>query len=171
MRVETERLILRNFNQGDVLAAHELFSDKEAMRMVGMYPAYMQLEETVARISRWESAGRHLAITLKETGELVGYIVINPDSEEDREDTRELGFAMISKYRQKGYMKEAVNAVLMELAKHEIVYVWACCFKENQASEKLIRSMGFEFQQEGTYDSKNDRTYESLEFRMTLKTN
>ena len=61
-------------------------------------------------------------------------------------------------------MKEAVNAVLKELSRNNIVYVWACCFKENVASEKLIRSMGFEFQKEGTFDSPN----ESLEFRMKL---
>ena len=65
-------------------------------------------------------------------------------------------------------MKEAVNAVLKELARNNISYVWACCFKENIVSEKLIRSIGFEFQQEGIFDSQNDRKYKSLEFRMKL---
>ena len=65
-------------------------------------------------------------------------------------------------------MKEAINAVLGELEKNNIMYVWACCFKENTNSEKLIRSIGFEFQQEGIFDSPNDRRYESLEFRKTI---
>lgn len=168
MMIETEKLFLRYFAKSDAKEAHELFCDEEAMRMVGMYPPFTRFEETEGRIDRWVNAKRHLAIVLKETRELLGYIVISPDSEECREDTRELGFALISKYRGKGYMKEAVNVVLEELSRSNIAYVWACCFKENTASEKLIRSIGFEFQQEGIFDAPNDRKYESLEFRMKL---
>lgn len=65
-------------------------------------------------------------------------------------------------------MREAINAILAQLREEGIIYVWACCFKENTSSETLIRSLGFEFQQEGTFDAENDRTYELLEFRMTL---
>ncbi|MDD5935317.1 MAG: GNAT family N-acetyltransferase [Clostridiales bacterium] len=168
MMMETERLLLRHFIKNDAKEAHELFSDEEAMRMDGMYPLFTHFEETKERIDHWVNSEKHLAIVLKETGELLGYVVINPDSEEGREDTRELGFALISKYRGNGYMKEAINAVLKELSKRNIVYVWACCFKENIPSERLIRSIGFEFQQEGTFNSPNDREYESLEFRMKL---
>ena len=168
IEVETKRLLLRQFFESDAKEAHELFCDEEAMRMVGMYPPFTRLEETVKRINKWVDTKKYLAIVLKETGLLIGYIVINSDSEEHREDTREIGFALISKYRGQGYMKEAVNAVLKELAKNNIMYVWACCFKENINSERLIRSMGFEFQQEGNFDSPNDRKYESLEFRMKL---
>lgn len=53
-----------------------------------------------------------------------------------------IGVALLSKFRGQGYMKEAVNAVLKELSRNNIVYVWACCFKENVVSEKLIRSVG-----------------------------
>lgn len=168
MTIETDRLLLRHFTERDAKEAHALFSDEEAMRMDGMYPPLHHLEETEARIASWMSLENYLAIILKETGELLGYIAINPDSEEEREDTRELGFALISKYRRHGYMKEAVKAVLEELSKLNIVYVWACCFKENVPSEGLIRSVGFEFQQEGTFNSPNDREYESLEFRIKL---
>lgn len=168
MIIETERLLLRHFMENDAKEAHELFCDGEAMRMVGMYPPFTCFEETEARIARWMSLEKHFAIVLKETGELLGYIVINQDSEEGREDTRELGFALISKYRGKGYMKEAIDAVLKELSRRSIVYVWACCFKENAPSERLIRRIGFEFQQEGIFNSPNDREYESLEFRMKL---
>ena len=166
--IETERLLIRYFAKSDAKEAHALFCDEDAMRMVGMYPPFTRFEETEERINRWMNAKRHLAIVLKETGSLIGYIVISPDSEECREDTREIGFALISRYRGQGYMKEAVNAVLKELARNNISYVGACCFKENIVSEKLIRSIGFEFQQEGTFDSPNDRKYESLEFRMKL---
>lgn len=168
MSIETERLLLRHFRADDASAAHALFSDREAMRMVGMYPPFAHMEETVARIDRWASSEGRLTIVLKGTDELIGYLAVNPDSEEGREDTRELGFALIAGHRGKGYMKEAVSAVLRELSKQGVAYVWACCFKENASSERLIRGMGFEFMQEGRYAAPNDREYESLEFRITL---
>lgn len=70
--------------------------------MVGMYPPFICFEETEARAVRWVRSEKNLAIFLKETGVFLEYIVINPDSEEGREDTRELGFALISKYEGKG---------------------------------------------------------------------
>lgn len=166
--LETQRLLLRNFEPADAIGAHDLFSDSEAMRMVGMYPPLASIEETMARVERWSRHDSRLAVIKKDSGEFVGYIAVNPDSGENREDTRELGFAALKKHRRSGYMKEAVQAVLDDLKKQGVRYVWACCFKENAASETFIRSLGFAFQQEGTYEAKNDRTYESLEFRMTL---
>lgn len=102
MAIETKRLLLRRFAKSDAAEAHGLFCDKEAMRMVGMYPPFTRLEETEERINRWVDAKRHLAVILKETGSLIGYIVISPDAKECREDTREMGFALISKYRGQG---------------------------------------------------------------------
>ena len=117
MPMETERLLLRRFTQNDVIAAHELFSDEEAMRLDGMYTPLTKTKATEDRINSWIHSEKHLAIELKETGELLGYIAIHPDSEEGREDTRELGFALISRYRGKGYMKEAISVLLRELVK------------------------------------------------------
>lgn len=124
MITETKRLLLRYFAESDAKEAHELFCDDEAMRMVGMYPPFTRFEETETRINKWANEKEYLAIVLKETGALIGYIAIHPDSEEGREDTRELGFTLISKYRGQGYMKEAANAVLKELAGNNITYVW-----------------------------------------------
>lgn len=164
--IESKRLFLRNFRSGDEAEIHKLFCIDEAMRFVGMYPAFTKMEETKERLERWMRSDQRLAITLKERGEVLGYIAVN--SEEQRADTRELGFAIRPEFRRQGYIREAVNAVMDHLRGEGIRYVWACCFKENTASENLIRSMGFEFQQEGTYDAVNDRAYESLEFRIQL---
>ncbi|MGI6192799.1 MAG: GNAT family N-acetyltransferase [Christensenellales bacterium] len=168
-RLESERLILRNFEPSDVDGAHTLFSDDEAMRYVGMYPPLATMEETRERVERWGRFDERLAIIKKDTGECIGYIALNPDSEEEREDTRELGFAISARHRRNGYMREAVQTVLEDLKKQGIRFVWACCFKVNAASEAFITNLGFAFQQEGSYDAENDRSYESLEFRMMLQ--
>ena len=43
--IETERLILRCFLPEDALQIHPLFCDDEAMRLVGMYPAFTKLKQ------------------------------------------------------------------------------------------------------------------------------
>lgn len=169
IRIESERLVLRNFTENDVSEIHKLFCIDDAMRLVGMYPAFTDISETRKRIECWEKTDQRLAITLKASGNLLGYIAVNPDSEEQRTDTRELGFALLPQCRRKGYMREAIGAVLRDLEEQGVRYVWACCFKENSASGNLIRSMGFEFQGEGIYEAKNDRVYESMEFRIDLQ--
>lgn len=166
--METERLTIRQFTTEDAEAMHPLFCDAEAMRLVGMCPAFTDLPQTVERLERWSKSETRLAIVHRDSGQVIGYLAVNPDSEEDREDTRELGFALRADYRGQGYMQEAIKAVLQELRRQNIVYVWACCFTENTASEKLIQALHFTFQQQGTYDAPNDRTYDSLEYRITL---
>ena len=93
MIIETKRLLLRHFAKSDAKETHGLFCDEEAMRMVGMYPPFTRFEETEERINKWANTKSRLAIVLKETGSLIGYIVISPDSEECKEDTRDMGFA------------------------------------------------------------------------------
>ena len=44
--IETERLILRCFLPEDALQIHPIFCDDEAMRLVGMYPAFTKLKQT-----------------------------------------------------------------------------------------------------------------------------
>lgn len=83
------------------------------MRMVGMYPPFTRFEETEARINKWANEKEYFAIVLKEIGVLIGYIAIHPDSEKCREDTRELGFALISKY-----MRKAMEQIIKRKSLH-----------------------------------------------------
>lgn len=46
---------------------------------IRMYPPLTKLKETEARINSWIHSEKHLAIVLKETGELLGYLVIHPE--------------------------------------------------------------------------------------------
>lgn len=169
-QLETKRLVIRDFLAEDVARAHLLFSDRETMRWLGMLPEMKTLSETEELVNEWigDCEEKRYAVVDKVTGEFIGYVAVSPDSEEDREDTRELGFATCIDCRGKGYMKEALTAVLQELKEDGIAYVWACCFKGNDASEMLIKALNFELQQEGKYTPANDKEYVSLEYRITL---
>ncbi len=170
MKLETRRLLIRPFTVADAEDAHAFFTLEEVMQPVGMAPVHTDMEQTMARLSRWAQHGMHHALALRETGVVIGYVVVKPDSEEDREDTRELGFALHPDYQHKGYMDEAVLAILDELRRAGIRFVWACCFKDNLPSKRFIQRAGFTFQQEGAYTAEGEgKTYPSLEYRMELR--
>lgn len=75
--IETERLILRCFLPEDALQIHPLFCDDEAMRLVGMYPAFTKLKQTQERIGRWAGNPRRLAIVLKNSNKVIGYMAVD----------------------------------------------------------------------------------------------
>lgn len=105
---------------------------------------------------------------MKETGTEIGHIAVYKDSEEGREDTRELGYAVDEKYRRKGYMKEAITEILKNLFENEIRYVWACCIQTNEPSKNLIEKMGFKFVKEGVFDEEgNGKIVPSYEYVMS----
>ncbi len=169
MNIETERLLIRPFTMEDVPDMHELFVLSEVMQPVGMAPAFTKMEESSDRISKWILFGLHHAIVLKENSKVIGYIVIKSDSEEAREDTRELGFALNPEYQHQAYMTETVKAVITNLQATGIHNVWACCFKENLSSKRLIEGCGFAFQNSGEYFAETEQhTYQSFEYKMEL---
>lgn len=173
MDIKTKRLHIRPFTMDDAEDMHEIFSLTEVMQPVGMAPAHTSMEQTRKRLSGWISKEIHHAIALGGSEEkVIGYIVVNPDSEENRDDTKELGFALHPDWQQHGYMTEAVEAVLEYLQQQGIRYVWACCFEQNLPSRALIERCGFSFLQKGTYKAEGEGVvYSSLEYCMELGKN
>lgn len=156
----------------DLYDMHELFVQTEVMQPCGLAPAFTRIEESSDRVAMWITDGIHFAIILKETSMVIGYIAIKPDSEADRKDTRELGFALNQRYQHQGYMSETVKAVIEYLETKDIGFVWACCFKENIESKKIIERLGFEFQNSGEHFVETEqRSYESLEYRINIQKN
>lgn len=171
MQLETARLIIRPMRETDAEAIFLYASDSRVTEPAG-WKAHSCIQQTEAYVRSClddEKAAKHV-ITLRGTGEVIGQLSIDADSEEGRPDTRELGFMIRRDWQNKGYMTEAVNAVVDELFSEGIRYVWACCFKGNAASKRVIEKCGFAFQQEGEYESHSlGKTFESLEYRISRK--
>lgn len=167
MKLETERTLLRNFNNEDLQDVFAYCSYKSVGDNAG-WAAHKTLDDSKLVLGGWINNLNQFAIVDKETKNVIGHITINEDSEEGREDTKELGFALHPDYQRKGIMSEVVNEILTYLFIHDIEYVWACCFKENISSKKLIEKLGFIFQQEGNfYSSSLDKTFDSYEYCLT----
>jgi len=169
LKIITENLIIRDISVDDAKEAFELFKDENAMRFLSLYPPLNNMVEVYERLNEWINEGTHYSIVSKENNTFIGYVAINPDSEEDREDTKELGFGLIEKYRHKGFMYEALSSILDYLKQEKIKYVWACCLKGNDDSRRLVEKLNFKLKNIGTYEVENDREYTSYEYRKVIK--
>lgn len=153
MQLETKRVIIRPFTLSDLLDVNEYCAQPEIGVNAG-WCAHESVEETAGILNGWILDGYKHAIVLKQNGKVIGHIGIDPDSEENRCDTRELGCALNRNYHRRGIMTEAVRATVDKLfAADEIQFVWACCFQSNAPSKNMIEKCGFLFVKEGTFDA------------------
>lgn len=114
--VRTERLVLRPIDPvGDVDAIHAYASREDVCRYIPWTPK--SREDVVAWLPRrapttieTPGTGASLAITLRETGDLVGDVIFIWQSEEHR--TGEIGYVVHPDHAGHGYATEAARAML-----------------------------------------------------------
>ena len=128
MQFETERIMVRPFNMCDSEEVYEYCSDKEIGLLAG-WAAHQSLDETKRTLSSWIEKGDHNAIVYKENNKVIGYIAIYPDSEENREDTRELGYAINKKFQGLGIMTEVLKKTVEVLLESEINNIKIVCME------------------------------------------
>lgn len=144
----TERLLLRPIVPADAPAMLAYKSDAEAVRFVPYDP--LTLDEVEERIrTRWattrfqaEGDAVCLAIKERESGRLVGDVVLFWRSENDR--AGEVGYILNPAFSGRGYATEAVSALLAVgfdgLGLHRIT---ARIDERNTASARVVERLGF----------------------------
>ena len=164
MTIETKRLILRRPVPKDAECYAALCGTEFVMR----YNAMSQPD--VERIrSRFAKGDEDMwLLTDRENGEVMGEIVVDEDSLRYGVASRELSYWIGEAYSRKGYMKEAMQALIAHLFETEkLECVSARCFAPNAASLALLRSLGFH--QDG-YIPKCVKGYQEQIFDDTLHT-
>jgi [ribosomal protein S5]-alanine N-acetyltransferase len=150
MRIlETERLILRQLTLGDHSFILELLNDPAWLRFIGDKGVrtlddardYI-LQNPVAMYVRF-GFGLYL-IELKGEGIPIGICgLIKRDSFEDVD----IGFALLSQFRGKGYAYESATAVMeRERKAFGLSRIVAIAAPDNYASAKLLEKLGFSFE-------------------------
>lgn len=164
MRLETKRTILRNFENKDLQDLNDYCSQDGVGEMAG-WKHHSDLVTSKEVLYRNIKNKNIFAIENKEDGKVIGHISINDDSENGREDTKELGFVLNRNYQNKGIMTEVTYKILEYLFSNDIEYVYACCFQNNIPSKKLIEKCGFTLEQEGIFYSESlNKTFKSFEY-------
>lgn len=142
MKLETKRLILRKPELKDVGDYLQFVNTEFVNRYNAMTPVTREKAE-----ARFCEAGDDLstiAMERKDTGRVVGMIYTDEDSLRYGVASKEFSYFLREEEARKGYMKEALSALIdYFFEKENMDCVAARCFVPNIASQKLLESLGF----------------------------
>ena len=152
--VETQRLLLRKVTEEDFPYFREDLADKEMDRMMLRWPC--ETEEEIRLGFEWflYKEERAYAIVHKETGETIGNLTVYnrvPECVANHEavqgkNGKALSFAILPAFRRKGYMYEAVRAVIDHLFRVEKAdYINCGYLPYNAPSKALQEKLGFTY--------------------------
>lgn len=146
MKITTKRLIIQNPKPEYAIKSWEYRTNPHAAEFTGgvlnlNFEEYK--EKYIKMCNEFESSNNHVfAVTLKETGDYIGYCGIQYC--ENLKDN-EILYGLLQQYWGKGYGKEAAKAVI-EYALNELGYkrIAAAVNPENPGSEKILKTIGME---------------------------
>lgn len=152
IRIETDRLILRPWRESDLQDFYEYAKVDGVGQMAGWLP-HENIEKSKQILDLFMEEKKTLAIELKEDGKVIGSIGIESRDEDlgipEKLQGRELGYVLSKDYWGRGYMPEAVRAV-MDYCFNVLNYDYLTCgyFKWNTQSRRVNEKCGFHFLKE-----------------------
>ena len=151
MKIESRRLVLRNFKEEDINDYFTIVSQKNVGPRCGWEPC---TDKNVAMEMLMKDTAKEykFAIELKDSNEVIGCVeildLVNLDKypfvkESDMKDVKEVGFFINEYYWNKGYMTEALDVILatcFEVLGYRAVV--ASYYEPNVASGKVQSKCG-----------------------------
>ena len=154
-KLETDRLILREIHSDDTEAILDCWMQDENVSRYMWWKAgddinevkdFVQFELNNLKNDRWD----RWIIDLKSTNEIVGTCLLFFNEDEEHWD---ISYNLGKKFWGKGYVTEAMNAVMKYAVKvmkiKEICTTYAI---ENLASGNVLQKLGFQFIKEVPYE-------------------
>lgn len=159
IHIETPRLIIRELMPEDEQAMFEMDSDPEVHRYLGNKP-YTTIEESrenidfVRRQYKDNGIGRW-AVTLKDTGEFVGWtgFKLMREAVNGHVNHYDFGYRHMRRHWHKGYASEAARAALrygIDVLGLKDIYAMTAI--DNAGSRHILESLGFRFVEIFNYD-------------------
>ena len=149
IQLETERLILRAFEQSDLDDFFEYASVEGVGEMAG-WKHHESKEESQAILNSFVEHDKTFAICLKENGKVIGSLGVEMYGLEDKLTEfngykgRELGFVLSKAYWGQGLMPEAVCMVMKYLFDELNLDFLTCGFYDfNEQSKRVQEKCGF----------------------------
>lgn len=140
MRIESERIILRKFTQNDAEAVFEYGSDPGTVKWL-IWEGINDIEGALKALNDFLISGAGVfAIELIENGKCAGCIDLRLDTANEKAS---FGYVLNKKYWGKGYMSEAL-AALLKLAFDilELNRVESTHYVGNEASGRVMEKCG-----------------------------
>ena len=177
IRLETDRLILRDFTMDDLPDYYRLKTDEQTMyymqdiKLDSLDDAKEELAGLMADMEDEDRKYYFLHMELKDTQEQVGSIGYTVISITPVGKIVQLGYFTYPKFWGNGYTSEAVKRVLEFAFEDNNVYrVTTGCLAENQGSERVMQKNGMIKEAElKEYEWHDGKMKDRLEYRL-LKT-
>lgn len=148
-RLETERLILRRWEDSDAEDLYKYASDPDVGPIAG-WPAHRSIEESRDVIRNVFNGKEAYAICLKEDGKAIGAIELKLNGHTDmtvRDDECEMGYWLGKTFWGRGIMPEAVKEMLRHAFEDlGMQKVWIGYYEGNNKSNRVQEKCGFKYQ-------------------------
>lgn len=157
--LETERLILRPFQETDLDDLYEYAKDPGVGEMAG-WLHHQSKEESAQILKAFIEHKKTFAIWDKETKKVIGSLGVEAYDENLFSDFaelkgRELGYVLSKAYWGRGLMPEAVKRVIQYLFEVvQVDFITCAHFLTNLQSKRVIEKCGFQFYANGEFDGK-----------------
>jgi RimJ/RimL family protein N-acetyltransferase len=163
--IVTERLVARNFRSDDWEALHELIVQYEASEYAAHDQQWPTSVDEIRGITEWFASGdSYLAVCLKNTGQLIGFVARNLEEGKDGR-VFSIGYVFDSSHHGQGYATEACRAILNQaFSELQASSVMAGTAAVNRDSCRLLERLGFRKTGERTCSFKTAEDGRPIEF-------
>ncbi|MBD5469308.1 MAG: GNAT family N-acetyltransferase [Lachnospiraceae bacterium] len=149
MILETERLMLRPWNESDAESLYEYAKDPDVGPIAG-WPPHQSVDESRYVIQNVFSGAEAYAICLKTDGRAIGAIELKLNGHTDmtdKEDECELGYWIGKPFWGQGLMPEAAKEMLRHAFEDiGMKKVWCGYYEGNHKSKRVQEKCGFRYQ-------------------------
>ncbi|MCB2299339.1 GNAT family N-acetyltransferase [Clostridium tagluense] len=166
IKIETERLVIGNFTNADIIQLHMIMNNEAIMKYVPFAKerTLEECQELMKRIlNRYKEStisnfkGFLLLVVAKDNNECVGFVGLFPLTYDTTEN--ELFYGLFEEHYGKGYATEIGKAIIEYGFKNmNINKIVATVNKDNEVSKRVLDKMGmcFEYEIEDEEDSSYD---------------
>ncbi len=138
-RIETDRLILRKFEEKDIEALYMLLSDKTVNTFLPWFPVKSMRETRDFYEKRFAEREYCFAICLKKDNFPIGYVKADVD------DSYDFGYALRKEFWHRGIVTEAGTTLVEQLRKDGIPYITATHDRNNPRSGGVMKQIGMKY--------------------------
>lgn len=168
MRIETERLVLRPWREDDAAALYEYASDHAVGPAAG-WPPHRDVEDSLHILRTVLMDDHTWAITVAPSDEPVGSIGISPGKQPEENGEYEIGYWIGKPFWGKGYVPEAVRALLDLYFSFGAERIWCAHAEQNDKSRRVIEKCGFHYRFSAPWVSPIGDVRNSLYYAITAE--
>lgn len=147
--LETERLILRPWEESDAEDLYRYASDPDIGPIAG-WPPHQSVDESRDVIKNVLNGEEAYAICLKEDGKVIGAIALMLNGHTDmtkRDDECELGYWLGKPFWGRGIMPEAAREIIRHgFEDIGMTKIWCGYYEGNTKSKRVQEKTGFRYQ-------------------------